>query len=213
MKKILLVEDDKNIVLGLEFPLKQEYEVTVAFSKKEALEKLSAPFDLIILDIMLGDGNGFEIAQTISKTPILFLTARDDEESVIKGLNLGEDYLTKPFRNQELLLRICKILARHDKDEIKIADLSLDKNKKEVKFKSNIIQLTSLEYKILELLVTNKNQVITRDRILEVIWDIDGNFVNDNTLTVNIKRIRAKLAPNYIKTVKGFGYMVDENEL
>ncbi|MFI3205930.1 MAG: response regulator transcription factor [Clostridia bacterium] len=213
MKKILLVEDDKNIVLGLEFLLKIEYDLTIAFSKKEGMEKLSSNFDLIILDIMLGDGNGFDIAKTVSKTPILFLTARDDDESIVNGLSLGEDYITKPFRNRELLARIKKILARHDKSEIFIGDLSLDIKKKEIKFKGKIVLLTSLEYKILELLVINKNHVITRDRFLEMIWDCNENYVNDNTLTVNIKRIRAKLSANYIKTVKGFGYMVDENEL
>lgn len=213
MKRILLVEDDKSIVLGLEFLLKQEYELTIAYSKKEALEKLGNPYDLVILDIMLGDGNGFQIARTISHTPILFLTARDDEESVVAGLDLGEDYLTKPFRNQELRARIKKILARYNQDVVVLGQLSLDKNKKAFKFRGESVQLTTLEYKILELLVLNKNQVITRERILEVIWDCNENYVNDNTLTVNIKRIRGKLEPNYIKTVKGFGYMVDENEL
>lgn len=211
-KRILLVEDDKSIVLGLEFLLKQVYDLTVAFSKKEALERLNNHYDLIILDIMLGDGNGFQIAKTISNTPVLFLTARDDEESIVQGLNLGEDYLTKPFRNQELMARIKNILARYNQEILVLGDLSLAKDKKEFRFRGEIVSFTTLEYNILELLFTNKNQVITRERMLEVIWDCNENYVNDNTLTVNIKRIRGKLEPNYIKTVKGFGYMVDENE-
>lgn len=213
MRRILLVEDDKSIVLGLEFLLKQSYYLTIAFSKKEALEMLKNPFDLVILDIMLGDGNGFQIAETISNTPVLFLTARDDEESIIKGLNLGEDYLIKPFRNQELLARIKNILARNNQDITAVGELSLNKNKKEFRFQGEVVQLTNVEYKILELLFLHKNQVITRERILEAIWDCNENYVNDNTLTVNIKRIRGKLESKYIKTVKGFGYMVDENEL
>lgn len=212
MKKILLVEDDRNIVLGLEFLLKKQYNITIAYSRKEAMEKLTAHYDMILLDIMLGDGNGLDIAKEIKNIPILFLTARDDEESIVAGLNLGEDYLTKPFRNQELLARIEKILARTDNNRISIGELMLDHKKKEVIFKGTAIPFTSIEYKILELLVVNKNQVITRNRILDVIWDSNENYVNDNTLTVNIKRIRAKLSPNYIKTVKGFGYMVDANE-
>ncbi len=213
MRNILLVEDDKNIVLGLEFLLKKHYQLTTACSKKEALEKLKSSYDLILMDIMLTDGNGLEIAQTISDTPILFLTARDDEESILRGLALGEDYLTKPFRNQELLARIEKILARSQRDVLAVGELQLDKNKKEVIFQGKSIPFTSQEYKILELLLVNKNQVIPRNRILDVIWDSNENYVNDNTLTVNIKRIRGKLEAKYIKTVKGFGYMVDENEI
>lgn len=211
-KRILLVEDDKSIVLGLEFLLKQVYDLTVAFSKKEALERLNNHYDLVILDIMLGDGNGFQIAETISHTPVLFLTARDDEESIVQGLNLGEDYLTKPFRNQELMARIKNILARQNQEILVVGDLTLNKRKKEFEFRGKVVSFTTLEYNILELLFTNKNQVITRERILEVIWDCNENYVNDNTLTVNIKRIRGKLEPKYIKTIKGFGYMVDENE-
>ncbi|MFI3214863.1 MAG: response regulator transcription factor [Eubacteriales bacterium] len=213
MKRILLIEDDKNIVLGLEFLLKKQYDLTIAYSKKEAMEKLQMHYDLILLDIMLGDGNGLELAELIADTPILFLTARDDEETIVKGLALGEDYLIKPFRNQELLARIEKILARTNRDVIMVGELELDKSKKTIRFQGTFISLTSLEYKILELLVVNKNQVIPRERILEVIWDSNENYVNDNTLTVNIKRIRAKLSSEYIKTVKGFGYMVDEHEL
>ncbi len=211
MKRILLIEDDKNIVLGLEFLLKKQYDLTIAYSKKEALEQLTRHYDLILLDIMLGDGNGLEIATHIQKIPILFLTARDDEETIVKGLALGEDYLIKPFRNQELLARMAKILARTDHQVITIGVLELDQDKKIVRFQGQEVSLTSLEYKILELLMVNKNQVIPRERILEVIWDNNENYVNDNTLTVNIKRMRAKLSPEYIKTVKGFGYMVDEH--
>lgn len=218
MKKILLVEDNKSIIQGLQFLLELEYDLTIATSKKEALALFTtrnpvSSFALIIMDIMLGDGSGFEIAATIKNTPILFLTAKDDDESIIQGLDLGEDYLTKPFRSQELLARIRKILLRHHREELICGDARLDLERKELLFKGENIPITSQEFKILELLFTNKNQVITRERMLEVIWDQNENFVNDNTLTVTIKRIRAKLETCYIKTIKGFGYMVDENEL
>lgn len=213
MKQVLLVEDNPSIVQGLEFLLSQEYNLTIATSKREAMEKLRTPYDLIVLDIMLGDGNGFQIAETIKHTPILFLTARDDEESIIQGLSLGEDYLIKPFRNKELLARIQKILMRHQKDQVQCGEVVLDLERKEVFYKGEHVSVTSQEFKILELLFLNKNQVITRERILEIIWDNNENYVNDNTLTVTIKRIRAKLDPRYIKTIKGFGYMVDEHEL
>lgn len=212
MKKLLLVEDDKDIVLGLTFLLQKNYDVTVAYSKKQALEALQVPFDFVILDIMLGDGNGFEIAKTIPDTPILFLTARDDEQSIVTGLSLGEDYLTKPFRNQELLARIQKIMARHQPQWLHCGKASLDLQRKCLLVEGNAVAITSQEYKVLELLFGHKNQVITRERILAVIWDSNENYVNDNTLTVTIKRIRKKLSGNYIKTVKGFGYTVNEDE-
>lgn len=213
MKKILLVEDNKSIVQGLDFLLSQDYSLTIAMSKKQAEEKLKDKFDLIILDIMLGDGNGFDLARNIAKTPILFLTAKDDDDSIVNGLNLGEDYLTKPFRNQELLARIKKILARYKTDELICGDVIINLEKKQVSQNGENIAVTTQEFKVLQLLFTNKNQVVSREQILAAIWDINENFVNDNTLSVTIKRIRQKIGTNYIKTIKGFGYMVDENEI
>lgn len=213
MKKILLVEDNKSIVQGLDFLLSQDYSLTIAMSKKQAEEKLKNKFDLIILDIMLGDGNGFDLARNIAKTPILFLTAKDDDDSIVNGLNLGEDYLTKPFRNQELLARIKKILARYKTDELICGEVTINLEKKQVSQNGENIAVTTQEFKVLQLLFTNKNQVVSREQILAAIWDINENFVNDNTLSVTIKRIRQKIGTNYIKTIKGFGYMVDENEI
>lgn len=213
MKKILLVEDNKSIVQGLDFLLSQDYSLTIAMSKKQAEEKLKTKFDLIILDIMLGDGNGFDLARNIAKTPILFLTAKDDDDSIVNGLNLGEDYLIKPFRNQELLARIKKILARYTTDELICGDVTINLEKKQVSQNGENIAVTTQEFKVLQLLFTNKNQVVSREQILAAIWDINENFVNDNTLSVTIKRIRQKIGTNYIKTIKGFGYMVDENEI
>ena len=212
VRKILLVEDDKSIVMGLDFLLSQDYDLSIATSKKQAMEKLGFNYDLIIMDIMLKDGNGLSIASEIKDVPILFLTAKDDEQSIIDGLSLGEDYLTKPFRNKELLARIQKILARNNRSVIYCGKISLDTDKKDIKINNTAITLTIIEYKILELLIKNKNKVVARERILEHIWDYNENYVNDNTLTVNIKRIRAKTFTDIIKTVKGFGYMVDENE-
>ncbi len=213
MKKILLVEDNSSIVKGLTYLLGKQYDVTCAMSKEEALVCKNQRFDLMILDIMLGDGSGFDVARQMQDTPTLFLTAKDEEEDVVLGLELGEDYMIKPFRNQELLMRIQKILKRTEQDILECGELYLLKDKMEVYFKGHIVPLSSQEYKILEYLCMNKNQVLMRERILDVIWDSNENYVNDNTLTVAIKRIRGKLHPSYIKTVKGIGYTINEQDL
>ncbi len=212
MRKILLIEDNVSIIKGLEYLLSKQYAFSYATSKKEALVKLAFPYDLIILDIMLQDGDGFEIAQKIQHTPIIFLSAKDDESDIVNGLKLGEDYIVKPFRNQELLLRIEKVLQRSQKDIVSCGKLVVDKNQLRVLYAGKYIEFTSIEYKIVELLVTNANQIIPRERLLERIWDINEQYVNDNTLSVNMRRIRAKLGEDVIRTIKGVGYMVSTNE-
>jgi len=218
MNKILLVEDNVSIVKGLKYSLEQNgYEVVVALSFNECIHLLNETIDLVILDISLPDGNGYEICQkinTTSKIPTIFLSAKDEEDDIVRGLELGaDDYITKPFGVKELLIRIDKVLKRQIKrNVIIINNTKLDLNKAQVFVNNKLINLSALEYKILLLLFTNLNQIITREKLLQMIWDIDGNFVEDNTLTVNIKRIREKLNNDIIKTVKGIGYMVEEDE-
>lgn len=217
MYKLLLVEDNEMIVKGLTYTLEQNgFLLKVAFSKKEANEYLKNDlFDLIILDITLPDGSGLDLGRMIKenyKGEIMFLTARDEEDIIVNGLELGaEDYIVKPFRTRELLSRINNILKRISKNNKLIWDnIEIDFDKCEVKVDQKEVKLTSLEYKILALLFHNINKVVTRDIIIDKIWDMDGNFVNDNTLSVYIKRIREKLQnEEIIKTIKGIGYRID----
>jgi len=139
------------------------------------------------------------------------LSAKNEEEDIVKGLELGaEDYITKPFGVKELLVRIDKILKRETKRKIiVVGDTKVDLDKTQVFVDDKLVNLTALEYKIIALLFANLNRTITREKLIEVIWDIDGNFVNDNTLTVSIKRIRQKIGADVIKTVKGIGYIVE----
>ena len=217
MNKILLVEDNELIVKGLKYALKQNnYDVTTSFNYHDALDLIKQNiYDLVILDLTLPDGNGYNLGTYLkekTKTPFIFLTARDDEENIIKGLDISEDYLTKPFHMQELLTRIKKILERVSKQNImQINNIKIDLDKCLVTIDEEEITLTSLEYRLLKLLVLNKNKVVTREVILDKIWDINGLYVNDNTLSVYIKRLRAKLHnTNLIKTIKGIGYRIDE---
>lgn len=217
MKNILLIEDNESIVKGLKYSLEEEnFKVLIAKNVKEALKNLdNTNINLIILDVTLPDGNGFELCKYINentKIPVIFLTAKDEEKDVVKGLELGaEDYIIKPFRNRELISRINNVLRRYNNDNILRSgniELNIDENRVYVN-KREII-FTALEYKILVLLFTNMNKTITREKILDKIWDVAGNFVNDNTLTVYIKRIRDKLGnDDVIKTIKGIGYRVD----
>ena len=225
MKKILLVEDNETIVLGLRYSLQQErFEVIIANNVEQATQKVeSTKIDLIILDVSLPDGNGFELCKDIKQkfdVPIIFLTAKDEEDDIISGLDLGaDDYITKPFRVRELISRINTVIRRYNKAEtvndtniIKINNIFINIESAKVFKAEQEIIFTSLEYKILLLLFSNQNKLITREMILDKIWDIDGNFVNDNTLTVYIKRIREKLNDNegkIIKTVRGMGYKVE----
>lgn len=213
--KVLLVEDNPSIAKGLIYAFKQnEYEVNHAQNIEEAENMLKAEkYNIIILDIMLPDGNGFELYEKIKQdyfTPCIFLTARDDEDDIVKGLELGaEDYVTKPFSTRELIARMNKILLKGKNNKIKVKDITLDLDKLVVYKNDQIINLTALEIKLLTLLFTNIGKVIKREYIIEKIWDWTRNDVNDNTVSVYIKRIREKLDSDIIVTIKGIGYRVD----
>ena len=216
--KLLLVEDNEIISKGIKYFLEQEgLEIDVVRSKEDAEEILSRKeYDLIILDIMLPDGNGFDLCKYIKKEkeyPVIFLTAKDEEKDVVLGFDLGaDDYIIKPFRNRELISRIQNVLRRYnkDKEELEYKNIKIDLNLKRVYVNKEEVLFTALEYRILVLLILNKGKVMTREKILDKIWDMAGNFVNDNTLTVYIKRVRAKLGKeDVIKTIKGIGYMVE----
>lgn len=219
MKKLLLVEDNESILKGLTYSLEQEkFEVDVSKNVHNAKKNLdSNEYDLIILDIMLPDGNGFELCKYIKEqkgTPIIILTAKDEEQDVVQGFNLGaDDYVIKPFRTRELISRINNILRRYNKEASKLqtGNIVIDVDASRVYINNEEVVFTALEYRILLLLFYNMGKTVTRDNILDKIWDIAGNYVNDNTLTVYIKRIRAKLGENdVIKTIKGIGYRVDK---
>lgn len=214
--QILLVEDNKLITKALIYNLEQSnYKVLSAENIVEAQKMLATEkINLIILDITLPDGSGFDLYRDIKTMNIstIFLTAMDDEDNVVKGLELGaEDYITKPFSTRELLARINKIFLREKKNNIiKIKDITCDLDKMCVCKGEKQIGLSSLELKILMLLFTNLNKVITREYIIEKIWDWTGNDVYDNTVTVYMKRIREKLETPIITTIKGVGYRIDE---
>ncbi|MCI5702272.1 MAG: response regulator transcription factor [Erysipelotrichaceae bacterium] len=210
--KILLVEDNLDIVSNLTTLLSNNnYLVEYATTIKEALKKLNKTYSLVILDIFLPDGLGTDLFLEIKKNyqiPSIFLTAKDLESDIVNGFNLGiDDYITKPFLSGELLARINKILNVNKL--IKVSNITIDTNKMIVLKDNQEINLTSLEYQLLLLLFTNLNKVITRDKIIDKIFDLTGNDVYDNTITVYIKRIREKLDTDIIKTVKGVGYRVD----
>lgn len=214
---ILLIEDHESIINGLKYTFNiNNYNLIAKPTIKESIEYLenNKP-EIIILDVSLPDGNGFELYEKVIKTkniPVIFLTARDDEDDIIKGLNLGaEDYMTKPFSTKELLVRVNKIILRNKKITlIKVKDISFDLDKMVVSKNNNIIDLSSLELKILHLLFINIGKVVTRDTILDKIWEWTGNYVDDHTITVYLKRIREKLDTDIIVTIKGIGYRIDE---
>ena len=211
--QILLVEDDIDIAANLKtFLESKDYQVTISNTIKNAKANLKyTNFDLIILDITLPDGNGLNFYEENNTIPTIFLSAKDDEETIVNGLELGaEDYLTKPFSSKELLARINKILLRNKKSEITIKDITFDYNNLIVKKNNEEIKLSSLELKILQLLFTNLNKIVTRETIIDSIWNWTGNDVNDNTVTVYLKRIREKLDTDIITTIKGIGYRINE---
>ncbi len=222
MKKILLVEDNETIVMGLSYSLEQEgFEIVSSKTRKDAEKILeSETINLVLLDVTLPDGNGFDICKYVKQKldiPVIFLTAQDEETSVVVGLDLGaDDYVIKPFRTRELISRINSVLRRYGKKEditniIQYKNIKIDTTSAKVYKDEKEIIFTSLEYKILLMLFTNQNKLITREQLLEKIWDIAGNFVNDNTLTVYIKRIREKLQDEtIIKTVRGLGYRIGD---
>ena len=214
--KILLVEDNKSIIKGLEYAFAQNgYSCEYCLSLDEAVRKAPFNYDAAVLDIMLPDGNGFDLFKKIrrySDLPVIFLTAVDDEDSVVNGLELGaDDYITKPFSTRELIARIKRVANKNSKKNIiTVSGVTLDLDKSAVFENGKQLELTALEYKLLSLLMQNAGKVVTRELIFEKIWDVSGNFVNDNTLTVYIERIRKKLDADIIKTVKGMGYQVAE---
>lgn len=214
--KILLVEDNETLAKGLVYLLEQnKYNVIHTLNVKDTINYLiNEKPDLIILDISLPDGDGFNLYnQEISKRKIatIFLTAKDDEDDIVKGLELGaDDYITKPFSTRELIARINRIILKENQNLIiKIKDIEFDIDKMVVLKNSKEVCLTSLELKILNLLFTNLNKVVKREDIIEKIWEWTGNDINDNTVTVYLKRIREKLDSDIIKTIKGIGYRVD----
>lgn len=223
--KILLVEDDGTIALGLKYSLEGEgYKVKVGNSFKKGKEYiLQEKFSLFILDLSLPDGSGYDLCRMIREkedTPIIFLTACDDEVNVVMGLELGaDDYITKPFRVRELLSRIKSILRRYDKTSMKsivtLKDIKVNTLEGKVYRGDREVILTALEYRLLLTFANNIGQVLSRNQLLEGIWDIAGDFINDNTLTVYIKRLRDKLEedpknPAIIKTIRGVGYRVGD---
>ena len=221
MFTILLVEDSETIIMGLKYALEQEkYNVKIAKNIIDA--KKEEGYDLVLLDITLPDGNGFDLFKEIKQkndVPVIFLTARDEETNVVKGLDLGaEDYVVKPFKVRELISRIKVALRRYNKivqNLIECKGITIDTENREVKSQGKIVELTELEYRILLMLFTNKNKLVTREMLLDKIWDVAGNFVNDNTLTVYIKRIREKIGDSegkIVKTVRGIGYRVDDEK-
>ena len=215
--EILLVEDNEILAKGIIYSLEQEkFEVIHKTNVKETIKLLEREkTKLIILDISLPDGNGFDLYEKNIKDkniPTIFLTAKAEEDDIVKGLEVGaEDYITKPFSIRELIARINKILLRNKKNSIiKVKDIEFDIDKMVVYRDGKEINLTSLELKILNLLFMNLNKVVTRNYIIEKIWEWTGNDVNDNTVTVYLKRIREKLVTDIIITIKGIGYRIDE---
>ena len=225
MTKILLVEDDFAIVHSLQEYLNLEgFTSDYASGQKEAEQLLKTiQYQLLLLDVSLKDGDGFAVCNMAQKIqlPVIFLSASSDEETVVRGLNIGaDDYITKPFRPKELLSRIKNALRRHAGHQtiILLDDIQVDTEKAIVKKKDTIINLSALEYKLLTLFIDHRGKLLTRDQLLDEIWNIAGDFVNDNTVTVYIKRLREKIEndptnPKIIKTVRGLGYRMDQYEV
>ena len=219
LMNILLVEDNDSLANGLIYSLQQSnfeviHKVNVKSTKK--FLNTSRP-DFIILDISLPDGDGFELYKNDIKNkniPTIFLTAKDEEDDIVKGLELGaDDYITKPFSTKELIARINKAWLKEKKNcVIKVKNIEFNLDKMVVYKDKKEIILTSLELKILGLLFSNLNKVVTRNDIIDKIWEWTGNDINDNTVTVYLKRIREKLGTDIIVTIKGIGYRIDENE-
>ncbi len=219
--KILLVEDEQDLVKEMIPFLEEEGFIAIsADGQKTTLELLSKqPFDLVLLDITLRDGNGFSLCSVIKKEyeiPVIFLSALDDEYSTVTGLELGaDDYIAKPFRPRELVSRMRNVLRRREKNTIvKIGDLLIDTQKAAVTKQGAEINLSALEYKLLLLFINNRDRIVTRDLLAEEIYNLSGEFVQDNTMTVYIKRLREKIEddpaqPQYLKTVRGLGYRMD----
>jgi len=223
MKRIFLLEDDKAIAKNLILLLRSEgFTVTHAPTRDDALAALAGnKFDLALIDISLPDGNGFTVCTEIKETqdiPVIFLTASGDEASVVTGLNMGaDDYITKPFRPRELIARIGTALRKSGRSgsAFEIRGLHVDMASGVVKKNGNEVFLSALEYRLLLVFISNPKSIITRGRLLDELWDASGEFVNDNTLTVYIKRLREKIeddpaSPQIILTVRGTGYRLGD---
>lgn len=214
--KILLVEDNPLTAKGLTYLLQHEhYDVSLAENLATASTLLAThSFDLVLLDIALPDGEGYDLVQEIrtraQSTAIIFLTARDNEEDIIHGLELGaDDYIPKPFHSRELLLRIRNVLARRHSisNVMQVGDLEFDYTEQTVKVAGKLVALTTLERRLLACLLENAGHIVTRERLLDEIYSASGRIVNDNTLSVYLKRLREKLGrPRLIVTVKNLGY-------
>lgn len=229
MNKIFLLEDDVSLIDGLRYSLKKnDFDVEIARTVGEALQFLTEMnrFDLLILDVTLPDGTGFDVCEKVRKQnariPIIFLTASDEEVNVIRGLDSGgDDYITKPFKLGELCSRIRALLRRagiSDREKsttIECGDITIDLLGSRVLLNGRVLDLTSAEYRLLCLLVRNANRIVTRDIILNEIWDDTGSFVDGNTLSVYVRRLREKVEadpsqPQHLITVRGFGYQWKE---
>ena len=218
--RILIVEDDYIVADGLKFSLEYEgYSVSIATNTESCYEEIKkCNYDLIIIDIMLPDGNGLELCREIKSKiniPIIFVTAKDTEEDIIKGLNIGaDDYIIKPFRIRELIARIQNAIRKYKRENIiEINNVIFDIDRRVIIKNNQEITLTTLEWEILITLLNANGKVVTRDRLLDISYNKKGNIINDNSLTVYIKRLRQKIEddinnPSIIKTIKGVGYKI-----
>lgn len=218
MKKILILEDDIMIASGVTYALEAEgYEAIHATDVRSAIEQIGkTTFNLAILDMQLPDGNGFDVSKKLlgKNTPVIFLTVVDDESNIVKAFDEGaDDYVVKPFRIRELIARVKRTLEKNSSGSanvIEIGSVKVDVKVGKVFVHGKQVELTALEYRLLLIFANNRGALMTRAQILEKIWDIDGNFVEDNTLTVYVKRLREKLGDAIsIETVRGIGYRVD----
>jgi len=225
MEKILLVEDDKSLSMGLVYSFNKEgYKIDHAESVAEAKKYLEdMDYDLLVLDVGLPDGDGYELCAYVrefSEVPVIFLTARDDEEDLIRGFDFGaDDYMTKPFSLKELMVRVKSILKRSAKKQVSLektsGDIRVDVAAAKAYKKDQVLDLTPSEYKLLNYFMDNKKIALSRNQILEHLWDAEGDFIGDNTISVYISRLREKIEddlsdPIYIVTVRGIGYRWDQ---
>lgn len=224
--EVFILEDDAAIGMGLSYALENEgYQTTIATTVGEALTLVKEKaFSLYILDLTLPDGSGYDVCKAIRQktdAPVLFLTAYDDEVNVVMGLELGaDDYISKPFRIKELLARIKSVMRRCKMDSpdgsVHIKNLEIRTGEAKVFKDGKEIILTAMEYRLLLILLNNRGHILSRTALLENIWDVAGDFVNDNTLTVYIKRLRDKIEdepenPSIIRTVRGMGYVIEND--
>lgn len=222
MERILLVEDDGTIVAALtQFLISEGFAVQTASGQAEALAAMeAAEFDLVLLDVGLKDGNGFAVCSAVkqrSKSAVIFLSASGDEFSVVTGLDLGaDDYIAKPFRPRELISRIRSVLRRTGRAQsvIELGNVRVDTARAAATKNGVDLNLSALEYRLLLVFLNHRGMALSRAKLLEEIWDVAGDFVNDNTLTVYIKRLRDKLEddpqePTLIRTVRGVGYRLE----